>query len=183
VPGGFGERGTEGKIKAIEIDRKEGIPFLGICLGMQLACIEFARNVIGIEKADSVEFATGESQEFIIEIMEDQKGVTNKGGTMRLGQYPCTLGLDGTIARRAYGRTLINERHRHRYEFDNEYRDIFEQHGVIFSGNGVNNLVEIMELKDHPWFVGCQFHPEFRSKPTTPHPLFKSFIEAALQRY
>ncbi len=183
VPGGFGERGSEGKIVAIQHARVNQIPFFGICFGMQLAAIEFGRNVCGISDATSREFAGGKragSRNFVIDIMEEQRSVKNKGGTMRLGSYPCSL-QDGTIVRRAYGKTLIHERHRHRYEFNNKYRPLFKKNGMTLAGICEDrDLVEIIELGTHPWFVGVQFHPEFKSRPTAPHPLFRSFVEAAL---
>ena len=183
VPGGFGERGAEGKIVAIQHARVNQIPFFGICFGMQLAAIEFARNVCGISDATSREF-TGEkrsgSRNFVIDIMEEQRTIKDKGGTMRLGSYPCSL-EEGTVVRRAYGKNLIFERHRHRYEFNNKYRPLFKKNGMTLAGVCEDrDLVEIIELGPHPWFVGVQFHPEFKSRPTSPHPLFSSFVEAAL---
>ncbi len=181
VPGGFGERGAEGKIVAISYARKNKIPFFGICFGMQLAAIEFARNVCGITDATSREFENrGKSRNFVIDIMEDQRTVKDKGGTMRLGAYPCTLKA-GTRVHEIYGTTLISERHRHRYEFNNKYRALFEKKGMTLSGIcEERDLVEIIELSQHPWFIGVQFHPEFKSRPLSPHPLFSSFVEAAL---
>ena len=174
VPGGFGNRGIEGKIKAINYARVNKIPFLGICLGMQLAVIEFARNVCGIKKASSTEF--DERCEPLIDLMAEQKGITNMGGTLRLGNYNCTL-LENSLAYKDYKVKSIKERHRHRYEFNNKYKELLEKNGMIFSGiNEETNLVEIIELKDHPHFIACQFHPEFKSRPTKPHPLFNSFI-------
>lgn len=179
VPGGFGERGTEGKIKAISHARTKKIPFFGICLGMQMAVIEFARNVCNLKKACSAEF-DAECSEAVIHLMEEQKAVNKKGGTMRLGACPCTV-TKGTRAFEAYNTTEISERHRHRYEFNNSYRETVTAKGLILSGiNQQKELVEIVELADHPWFLGCQFHPEFKSKPLSPHPLFKAFIQAAL---
>lgn len=181
VPGGFGNRGIEGKIETIRYLRESKKPFLGICLGMQLAAIEFARNVIGLPDSDSQEFVP-ESKNRIIHLMENQKGVANKGGTMRLGAYPCHL-APGTKAASAYGKPIISERHRHRFEFNNEYREQFTKNGVIFSGLSPDEtLVEIMEVKNHPWFVGCQFHPELKSSPMNPHPLFKDFVKAVLEQ-
>lgn len=185
VPGGFGERGIEGKLKAIEYARVNKIPFFGICLGMQLASIEFARNVCGIKDASSREFekinSSIKSKNFVIDIMEDQKG-KNKGGTMRLGAYSCRL-LKGSHANQVYGQPSISERHRHRYEFNNQFRQLFQKHGMVLSGiNEDRDLVEIVELKEHPWFIGVQFHPEFKSKPLDPHPLFTAFVAAALDR-
>lgn len=179
VPGGFGERGTEGKIKAIEYARTRKIPFFGICLGMQMAVVEYARNVCHLDDAFSSEFKE-DCANPIIHLMEEQKGVSRKGGTMRLGAYPCTL-AKGSFAQKAYGTLDISERHRHRYEFNNDYRDLLVSNGLILSGiNKEGDLVEIVEISDHPWFVGCQFHPEFKSKPLNPHPLFRAFIAAAL---
>ncbi len=182
VPGGFGERGSEGKIAAIRYAREQQIPFFGICFGMQLAAIEFARNVCGVKDATSREFEKKKgSRNFVIDVMEEQKKITDKGGTMRLGSYPCSL-KEGTRARTAYGQSLINERHRHRYEFNNKFRPLFQKHGMSLSGVCEDrDLVEIIELPDHPWFVGVQFHPEFKSRPLSPHPLFKAFVEASLR--
>ncbi len=180
VPGGFGDRGIEGKIEAIRIARERGIPFFGICLGMQCAVIEFIRNVCGLIGANSREFDT-KTIHAVIDLMEDQKKVTRKGGTMRLGSYPCKI-LPDTKAAMTYARKEIAERHRHRFEFNNEFRDIVEEHGMVFSGMSPNGkLVEIVEIADHPWFVACQFHPEFQSTPLNAHPLFYGFIQAAAQ--
>jgi CTP synthase len=180
VPGGFGERGTEGKIKAIEYARKEKIPFFGICLGMQMAVVEYARNICGLQDAFSSEFRP-DCENPVIHLMEEQKGISRKGGTMRLGSYPCTLSK-GTMAQKAYGAVEITERHRHRYELNNQYRSMLVANGLLLSGvNKELDLVEMVEIHDHPWFVGCQFHPEFKSKPLSPHPLFKAFIAAALK--
>ncbi|MFZ3208538.1 MAG: CTP synthase [Geobacteraceae bacterium] len=180
VPGGFGERGTEGKIKAIEVARTRKIPFFGICLGMQMAVVEFARNVCGLSDAFSTEFKP-DCANPVIHLMEEQKGVSRKGGTMRLGAYPCSL-TKGTFAQKAYGATEISERHRHRYEFNNNYRKQLLSSGMELSGiYKEGDLVEMVEIPDHPWFLGCQFHPEFKSKPLNPHPLFKAFIAAALE--
>jgi CTP synthase len=179
VPGGFGERGTEGKIKAIEYARTRKIPFFGICLGMQMAVVEFARNVCGLADACSSEFRS-DSENPVVHLMEEQKGIVLKGGTMRLGAYPCSL-TKGSMAQKAYGATEISERHRHRYEFNNRYRTQLSECGLVLSGiNRDADLVEMVEIGDHPWFVGCQFHPEFKSKPLNPHPLFKAFIAASL---
>ncbi len=181
VPGGFGDRGTEGKISAIRYAREKGLPFFGICLGMQLAVIEFARNVAKLEGANSTEF-NKDAAHPVIDLMPDQRGVRNKGGTMRLGAYPCAL-LPGSIASGAYGSVEISERHRHRYEFANDYRDQLQQAGLVLSGTSPDkSLVEIVELKNHPYFIGCQFHPEFKSRPAAPHPLFARFVHAALER-
>ncbi len=179
VPGGFGVRGTEGKIMAVRHARVRKVPFFGICLGLQMAVIEFARNVLGLERANSLEFDEATPHP-VVTIMEAQRAVADKGGTMRLGSYPCKL-KDGTKARELYGQELIHERHRHRYEFNNAYKAQFEAAGMVFSGLNVElGLVEMIELPDHPHFLGCQFHPEFKSKPFRPHPLFAGFIRAAL---
>jgi CTP synthase len=180
VPGGFGDRGSEGKIEAIRYARERQIPFFGICLGMQMAAVEFARNVCGLAGANSTEFDPI-SPHPVIHLMETQKGIDAKGGTMRLGAYPCVLQED-SLALKLYGRKRISERHRHRYEFNNDYVKPFTEKGMVLSGLSPDgSLVEIMELKDHPWFLGCQFHPEFKSRPLDCHPLFKGFIKAALQ--
>ena len=179
VPGGFGYRGIEGKIMAAEIARVHQIPYLGLCLGMQVMCIEFARNVLGLEDANSTEFDAS-CEHPVIDLMPDQHGVANLGGTMRLGLYPCVLKPD-TRAAQAYQTSLVNERHRHRFEFNNRYREAFESGGACFSGLSPDGrLVEIMELKDHPFMLGSQFHPEFLSRPNRPHPLFKQLIQAAI---
>lgn len=180
VPGGFGTRGTNGKIKAINYARTNKIPFLGICLGMQLAVIEFAQNVLKLEDATSTEFDSM-CKNPVIDLMADQKAVSNMGGTLRLGNYECTL-VPNTLASKIYKTDKILERHRHRYEFNNKYKEQLEEKGMIFSGiNEANNLVEIIELKDHPHFIASQFHPEFKSRPTRPHPLFDSFIKASIK--
>ena len=182
VPGGFGSRGIEGKISAINFARINKIPFLGICLGMQLAAIEFSRNVLGLSDAHSTEFGR-KTKNPVIFLLPSQRAKKNLGATMRLGLYPCHLKKD-TKAHSAYGKDLIYERHRHRYEFNNKYRKIFEDYGVSFSGiYPKEDLVEIMELKSHPWFLASQFHPEFRSKPDRAHPLFKEFIKASIVKY
>ncbi len=179
VPGGFGYRGIEGKIKAIQYARENKIPFLGICLGMQTAVIEFARNVCGLKKANSTEF-NRKTPYPVISLLSEQKGVKFKGGTMRLGAYLCVV-KKGTKTFQAYKNTKIWERHRHRYEFNNRYKKIMTSKGLVISGvHPRGNLVEIIELKDHPFFVACQFHPEFKSKPDKAHPLFRAFIEASL---
>jgi CTP synthase len=179
IPGGFGTRGIEGKITAIKYARENNIPFLGICLGLQLAVIEFARNVCGLKDASSTEF-----DEVcpipIIDLMSDQKSVINMGGTLRLGNYKCKL-IKDTLAYADYNQDVIIERHRHRYEFNNKYKQILEENGIVFSGiNEESNLVEIIELPTHPHFIACQFHPEFKSRPTRCHPLFKSFVKASI---
>ncbi|WP_422449028.1 CTP synthase [Thermoanaerobacterium sp. DL9XJH110] len=180
VPGGFGDRGIEGKIIAIKYARENGVPLFGICLGMQCSVIEFARNVCGLEGAHSTEF-NPHTRHPVIDLMPEQKGIEAKGGTMRLGHYPCRLEPD-TRTMAAYGRELIEERHRHRYEFNNEYRDILQKAGMVLSGLSPDGrLVEIIELKGHPWFVGTQFHPEFKSRPNRPHPLFRDFVKAAIE--
>lgn len=179
VPGGFGERGIEGKIRAAQFARERHVPYLGLCLGMQVACIEFARNVLGLKGAHSAEFAP-DTPHPVIALLDEQRNVTRKGGTMRLGAQPCQLVM-GTRAAQLYGAFVVNERHRHRYEFNNAYREAFERAGMRFSGLSPDGrLVEIIELAEHPFFVACQFHPEFLSKPHRPHPLFKGFVAAAL---
>jgi CTP synthase len=178
VPGGFGVRGVEGMVEAIRFARETGMPFFGICLGMQTAIIEFARNVCGLEDTNSSEFAP-ECDNAVISLMESQQHVTDVGGTMRLGAYPCRLAR-GSRAAEIYGQAEVSERHRHRYEVSNKYRDLFVQKGLRLSGLSPDGqLVEIMELPQHPWFIGCQFHPELQSRPTRPHPLFAGFIAAA----
>ena len=178
VPGGFGVRGVEGMVEAIRAARESGLPFFGICLGMQTAIIEFARNVCNLEDSHSSEFAP-ECDNAVISLMESQQHVTDMGGTMRLGAYPCRLAR-GSRAAEVYGVPEVSERHRHRYEVSNRYRDLFVQHGMRLSGLSPDGqLVEIIELQNHPWFIGCQFHPELQSRPTRPHPLFAGFIAAA----
>ena len=180
VPGGFGNRGVEGKIIAIKYARENKIPFLGICLGMQMAAVEFARNVLKLEDANSEEFDK-ESANKVIHIMNEQKNVKKKGGTMRLGAYPCVL-KKGTMAMDIYGEKAVYERHRHRYEFNNEYREIFENNGMICSGVSPDeSLVEIIEYKEHPYFIAAQFHPEFKSRPNRPAPLFDGLIKACIK--
>jgi CTP synthase len=180
VPGGFGHRGIEGKIRAAQYARECKIPYYGLCLGMQIACIEFARNVCALANANSTEFDE-RTPHPVIHLMERQRAVTEKGGTMRLGAYPCRIEPD-SIAARCYGKDLVTERHRHRFEFNNAYREAFRQKGLRFSGIWPEgDLVEMVEVVNHPWYVGVQFHPEFKSKPTQPHPLFKGFIRAALE--
>ena len=177
VPGGFGERGIEGKIMAARYARENKLPYLGLCLGMQIATIEFARNVLNLPKAHSTEFDPN-TPDPVIALLDEQRNVTKKGGSMRLGAQPCQLGM-GTKAAQLYGAFVVNERHRHRYEFNNAYRQKFEADGFVFSGTSADGkLVEVIELKDHPFFIACQFHPEFRSKPHQPHPLFRGFIAA-----
>jgi len=180
VPGGFGVRGTEGKIQAIQYARENKVPFFGICLGLQCAVIEFARNVCGLDKAHSVEFDVN-SPHPVICYMDNQLRITNMGGTMRLGAYPCHL-AENSKAGHAYGQNPVYERHRHRLEFNNSYREPFQEKGMVFSGLSPDGkLVEIMELKNHPWFVAGQFHPEFKSRALQPHPLFREFIAASLK--
>ena len=181
LPGGFGERGVEGKIEAVRIARERKIPFLGICLGMQCAVIEYARNVLGMVDANSTEF--DQSIEYpVVCLMDEQHSVTEKGGTMRLGAQPTAL-IAGSLAASAYGTLDIEERHRHRYEFNYEYRDRFIDGGLVISGSSPDGkLVEVVELDDHPWFIAVQYHPEFKSKPTHPHPLFRAFIAAAVRK-
>jgi CTP synthase len=181
VPGGFGDRGTEGKIAAIGYARNNKIPFFGICLGMQLAVVEYARQVAGLARANSSEFDK-DTPFAVIDLMPEQRTVRNKGATMRLGAYPCVL-TAGSLAADAYGSTEISERHRHRYEFSNDFRDRLIEAGMVTSGTSPDKrLVEMIELRDHPFFVGCQFHPEFKSRPVAPHPLFARFVRAALER-
>jgi CTP synthase len=177
VPGGFGERGIEGKVQAARYCREHKLPYLGLCLGMQIACVEFARHVLKLEKAHSTEF-DATTPHPIICLLDEQKKVTKKGGTMRLGAQACQLVM-GTKAQQLYGAFVINERHRHRYEFNNAYREKFESQGMVFSGTSPDGkLVEVIELRDHPFFMASQFHPEFLSKPNKPHPLFRGFIAA-----
>ena len=181
IPGGFGDRGTEGKVRAVRYARENKVPFFGICLGMQIAVAEFARNVCSLKGANSVEFEPG-TKHPVIHLMDEQKDLDRMGGTMRLGAYPCVLASD-SLSARMYRKKRISERHRHRYEFNNRYRELMQENGLRISGLSPDgDLVEIVELKDHPWFVGCQFHPEFKSRPTECHPLFKGFVRAALQQ-
>ena len=181
VPGGFGSRGIAGMIAAAGYARKQKIPYFGICLGMQIAAISFARDVLGYREADSTEFAP-ESRYPVIALMEEQLGLSALGGTMRLGAYPCRI-APGTLLSRAYGQEQITERHRHRYEFNNHFRKAYEENGVVFSGQSPDkSLVEAMELSGHPFYVGVQYHPEFKSRPNRAHPLFREFVKAALAR-
>ncbi|MDR2667864.1 MAG: CTP synthase [Puniceicoccales bacterium] len=177
IPGGFGNRGIEGKLAAIAYGRRTRIPFFGICLGMQLATVEFARNVVGLAGANSTEFDP-QTPYPVVSLMEEQKSFTAKGGTMRLGSYDCSLAA-GTKLQKSYGCSKISERHRHRYEFNGAYGKQLEENGMVFSGIGVGGLVEAVEIADHPWFIAVQYHPEFQSKPLRPHPLFRDFIAAA----
>jgi CTP synthase len=180
VPGGFGNRGIEGMITAVQYAREKKIPFFGICLGMQMAVVEFARNVCGFVKANSSEFDAATSHP-VIDLLPEQKAVTEKGASMRLGAYPCVLVKD-SFACSAYGDVEISERHRHRYEFNNAFKESLLAKGLRITGASPDGrLAEIVEIKDHPWFLGCQFHPEFKSRPTHPHPLFSRFIRSALQ--
>jgi CTP synthase len=178
VPGGFGYRGIEGKIVAAKFAREHKIPYLGLCLGLQVMCIEKMRSIVGNDEPNSTEF-NHTTQYPVIDLLPDQRGIADMGGTMRLGSYPCAL-VPATQAARAYGAALIHERHRHRFEFNNAYREVMQKNGVIFSGLSPDgHLIEIVELADHPFMVGSQFHPEFKSRPNRPHPLFKAFVEAA----
>lgn len=180
IPGGFGDRGIEGKIRAVQFARENRIPYFGVCLGMQVATIEFARNVCHLNSANSTEFDK-DCKNPIISLLEEQQDVKNLGATMRLGAYPCKI-TKNTLSAHAYKKENISERHRHRYEFNNKYKKLFEKKGMTFSGmHAEEELVEIIELKNHPWFVGCQFHPEFKSKPDRAHPLFREFVAAALK--
>ncbi|MGB5356544.1 MAG: CTP synthase, partial [Eudoraea sp.] len=180
VAPGFGERGIEGKIKAVRYARENNIPFLGICLGMQMAVIEFARNVLGYKDANSTEME-GDTNYPVISLMEAQKSVTNKGGTMRLGAWDCELMENSLVNKVYHGKTAISERHRHRYEFNNAYKKVMEAAGLLASGiNKETGLVEIVELSSHPWFIGVQYHPEYKSTVASPHPLFVGFVRAAL---
>ncbi|MEJ5186626.1 MAG: CTP synthase, partial [Candidatus Geothermincolales bacterium] len=181
IPGGFGVRGVDGKVEAIRYARENRVPFFGICLGLQCAVIETARNLCGLEKANSSEFDPATPHP-VIDLLPGQRDVDEMGGTMRLGLYPCRL-MEGSLAHRCYGEEVVYERHRHRYEVNNHYRSILQKAGVVFSGLSPDGkLVEIVERQDHPWFLATQFHPEFRSRPNRPHPLFREFVGAALRR-
>jgi CTP synthase len=181
IPGGFGVRGAEGKINAARYAREHNVPFLGLCLGMQVATIEFARNVCGIKNANSTEFDKA-TVEPVISLLEEQRGVRKKGASMRLGTWPTKI-IESTLAEKLYGDTEVTERHRHRYEFNMKYRDRMDAKGFVISGTSPDGtLAELIELRDHPYFIGCQYHPEFQSKPNKPHPLFKGFIQACLGR-
>jgi len=181
VPGGFGSRGIEGKVLAARYAREHKVPYLGLCLGMQTMCIDFARGVLNHEDANSSEFDRG-SEYPVIDLMIDQRSITDMGGTMRLGLYPCEL-QPGSKAAAAYGEEKVNERHRHRFEFNNAYKEDFEKGGMVFSGMSPDGkLVEIAEIKDHPFMVASQFHPEFLSRPMKPHPLFEGFVKAAKEQ-
>jgi len=180
IPGGFGKRGIEGKIETVKYARENKIPFLGICLGMQCAVIELARNILNLERANSTEFDP-KTPFPAIDLLSEQKKVKMKGGTMRLGKYSCKLEKD-SLAFELFNQEMIYERHRHRYEFNNSYKNVFSKHDIRFSGlNQELNLVEIIELSNHPWFIGVQFHPEFKSRPNRAHPLFRGFIKAAME--
>jgi CTP synthase len=179
VPMGFGPRGTEGKIAAVRFARESNVPFLGICFGMQMAVIEFARNVCGLEHANSTE-VDPQTPHPVIDLMLEQRNLSDLGGTMRLGAYPCVI-KEGSLAQRVYGRRNISERHRHRYEFNTKYRERIEEAGMVLSGTSPDGtLVEMIEIPGHPWFLASQFHPEFKSKPLDCHPMFKGFVRAAL---
>ena len=179
VPGGFGERGVEGKVLAVQFARENAVPYFGICLGMQIAVIEFSRHVVGLQGAHSTEFQPGAAHP-VIHLMEEQRDIQHKGASMRLGAYPCLL-REGSLAHRVYGTTRISERHRHRYEVNTDYREQFESKGLLLSGMSPDgSLPEMCEIADHPYFVACQFHPEFKSRPTRPHPLFTKFVAACL---
>ena len=181
IPGGFGQRGVEGKIKAARFAREHKVPYLGLCLGMQVATIEFARNVCGLEGANSTEFDKA-AKEPVISLLEEQREIRNKGASMRLGTWPTKI-AKGTLAEKIYGNGEVLERHRHRYEFNMKYRDRMNEKGFVISGTSPDGaLAELIELRDHPYFIGCQYHPEFQSKPNKPHPLFKAFIQACLVR-
>jgi CTP synthase len=181
VPGGFGERGQMGKILTAKYAREKKIPYFGICLGMQIMAIEFARNILDLKDANSTEVDL-ETSNPVISLLQEQKQIEKLGGTMRLGAYHCSLKTNSK-AYSAYKKKVISERHRHRFEFNNKYKELFEKNGIIFSGTlKDNSLCEIMELKNHPWMIGVQFHPEFKSKPLFPHPLFVAFIQAALKK-
>ena len=181
VPGGFGDRGIEGKIQVARMAREGRIPYLGLCLGMQVAVIEFARNVLKLAGAHSTEFAA-RTRYPVIDLLPEQKAVKAKGASMRLGTYECAV-KKGSLAHRAYGTATVQERHRHRYEVNNKFRKLLEDSGLCVTGTyAAKNLVEIVELRDHPWFLAVQFHPEFKSRPESPHPLFRDFVAAALVR-
>jgi CTP synthase len=181
VPGGFGSRGIEGKIMAARYARENKVPYLGLCLGMQVMVIEFGRHVLGTEDVNSTEFDRNTPHP-VIDLLPEQRGIGEMGGTMRLGLYPCKI-QEGTVAAKAYDKSMVHERHRHRFEFNNTYREIFNQHGMEFSGQSPNGrLVEIAEYRDHPFMLGSQFHPEFLSRPNRPHPLFRQFVETVRDR-
>ena len=180
VPGGFGDRGIDGMIEAIQYARTHKVPFLGLCLGMQLAIVEFARNVLGYHDAHSMEL-NPQTTHPVVHIMPDQIGVEDIGGTLRLGSYPCAL-VPTSKACQLYGNELVHERHRHRYEINNDYRDILSKNGMLLAGISPDGrIVEMIEISEHPWFIATQAHPELKSRPNRPHPLFKGFVEAALK--
>ena len=180
IPGGFGPRGVEGMIEAVRYARESLVPYFGLCLGLQVAVIEYARNVCGLADSHSAEFDEG-TRNHVIDLMPEQSGIVRKGGTMRLGSYPCVL-AEASLARRIYDEEIVFERHRHRYEVNNVFLTLFEEKGLVLSGRSPDRqLVEMIELRDHPWFIACQFHPEFKSRPTKPHPLFRDFVRAALE--
>ena len=180
VPGGFGSRGVEGMIETVRYARENRIPYFGICLGMQVAVIEYARNVCGLTEASSGEL-NPESPHKVIDFLPDQSDEVDKGGSLRLGAYPCKL-REGSLLRRCYGKEQVQERHRHRYEFNNDYREILTQHGMLLCGMSPDDyIVEAVELPEHPFFVGVQFHPEFKSRPDRPHPIFHGFVKASLE--
>ena len=181
VPGGFGYRGIPGKLAAVRYAREKKIPFFGICLGLQCAVIEFARSVLGLKEANTTEI-DADTRDPVVCLLDDQFSITDMGGTMRLGSYPCKL-TPSSLAHKVYGADEVLERHRHRYEFNNAYRQIFESNGMRFSGTSPDgNLVEVVEIPDHPWFLAVQSHPEFKSKPTKSHPLFREFVRASLDQ-
>jgi CTP synthase len=182
VPGGFGERGIEGKIDTARWARKNGVPYLGLCLGLQVMIIELARHALGDEEPNSTEF-NARTKYPVIDLMPEQRSIVDKGGTMRLGLYPCEM-VPGTKAATAYQKSVVEERHRHRFEVNNAYRDLLSEAGLVFSGLSPDGrLVEIGELEDHPFMLGSQFHPEFKSRPTRPHPLFKAFVASSIAYY
>jgi CTP synthase len=181
VPGGFGTRGVEGKIAAARFARENGVPYFGICLGMHVAMIEFARHVLEYKEANSSELCP-DTPDAVIDLMPDQNGIENLGGTMRLGKYPCRL-AENSVSRRIYGEEMIFERHRHRYEVNNKYREQYEKDGMRMSGVSPDGrIVEMIEIPEHPWFIACQFHPEFKSRPNRAHPLFADFVRAAMNK-
>ncbi len=180
IPGAFGSRGTDGMIETVRYARENNVPYLGICMGMQIACIEIARDVLGIRDASSLEFDP-ETKNPIITFLDGQSENINRGGTLRLGNNDCAL-TENTLAHQLYGQKNIVERHRHRYEFNNKYKEMFEQNNVVFSGIQLaKNLMEIIEIPKHPYFIGAQFHPEFKSRPNAPHPLFTGLVRASLE--
>jgi CTP synthase len=182
VPGGFGERGVEGKVLAARYARENQVPYLGLCLGLQVMVIDFARHVLGDARCNSSEFDEACAHP-VVDLMPEQRGIVDKGATMRLGTYPCDL-AEGTLAQRVYGTSEVSERHRHRFEINNDYRDRLAEAGMVWSGQSPDgHLVEIGELRDHPFMIGSQFHPEFKSRPNNPHPLFREFVAEAARRH